>query len=115
MSTRRLTGIGAGLLCATLAIAACGGDDGGSGASDLPQGSEPVDLNPADFTTEIDNPYWPMAPGSRWVYRETDQEGTVQRVVVTVTDRTKRIANGIEARVVHDVVTEKRRAGRGDR
>jgi hypothetical protein len=27
-------------------------------------------------------------------------------VVVTVTDRTKRIANGIEARVVHDVVTE---------
>jgi hypothetical protein len=48
-----------------------------------------------------------MAVGSRWVYRETDSEGTVQKVVVTVTHRTKRIANGIEARVVHDVVTEK--------
>ena len=61
---------------------------------------------PADFTTRIDNPYWPMKPGSRWVYRETDSEGARQRVVVTVTRRTKLIANGVTARVVHDVVTE---------
>jgi hypothetical protein len=73
----------------------------------LPRGSEPVNLNPANFTTRIDNPYWPMRRGSRWVYRETDSEGTVQRVVVTVTRRTKLIANGIRARIVHDVVTEK--------
>ena len=87
-----------------VALTGCGSDgDGGDG---LPQGSEPVELDPADFTTRIDNPYWPMAPGSRWVYRETDSEGAVQRVVVTVTKRTKRIANGIEARVVRDVVTE---------
>jgi hypothetical protein len=72
----------------------------------LPQGSEPVSLNPADFTTNIDNPFWPMQPGSRWVYRETAPDGTKQRVVVTVTHKTKRIANGITARVVHDVVTE---------
>jgi hypothetical protein len=65
-----------------------------------------VDLNPADFKTEIDNPWWPMKVGSRWVYRETDQEGSVQRDVVTVTDKTKRIANGVEARVVHDVASE---------
>ena len=75
-------------------------------SSRLPQGSERVNLNPADFTTDIDNPYWPMRPGSRWVYRETDPRGTKQRVVVTVTHKTKRIANGITARVVHDVVTE---------
>jgi hypothetical protein len=73
----------------------------------LPKGSEPVSLNPADFTTRITNPYWPMKPGSRWVYRETDSEGTKQRAVVTVTNRTKLIANGVTARVVHDVVTEK--------
>jgi hypothetical protein len=72
----------------------------------LPQGSERVNLNPADFTTRITNPYWPMAPGNRWVYRETDSQGTRQRVVVTVTDRTKKIANGVTARVVHDRVTE---------
>ena len=47
-----------------------------------------------------------MRPGSRWVYRETAPDGTRQRVVVTVTARTKLIANGITARVVHDVVRE---------
>jgi hypothetical protein len=64
-------------------------------------------VDPADFTTRIDNPYWPMREGSRWVYRETDSEGTRQRVVVTVTRRTKLIANGVRARIVRDVVTEK--------
>jgi hypothetical protein len=98
------------LALTALGLVACDDDDGngnntGSG-QDLPQGSEPVELDPADFTTEIDNPWWPMTPGSRWVYRETDTEGANQKVVVTVTDRTKQIANGIEARVVRDVVTE---------
>ena len=97
----------AGTLIAALALAGCGGDDGdGASASrDLPRGGEAVELNPDEFTTEIDNPYWPMTPGHRWVYRETEG-GTELRVVVTVTDATKRIANGIEARVVHDVVSE---------
>ena len=45
---------------------------------------------PADFVAAIDNPYWPMAQGSSWVYRETDGEGNVQRVEVTVTDRRRR-------------------------
>ena len=91
----------------SVSLAACGGDEEKpAAAGDLPQGSEPVELDPSEFTTEIDNPYWPMKPGSRWVYRETDGEGGEQRVVVTVEPRTKRIANGVEARVVHDVVTE---------
>jgi hypothetical protein len=74
--------------------------------SRLPQGAERVQLDPADFTTRITNPWWPMRPGSRWVYRETDPDGTRQKVVVTVTRRTKLIANGVTARVVRDVVTE---------
>jgi hypothetical protein len=73
---------------------------------DLPQGSEPVTLDPADFTTEIDNPYWPMKPGTEWVYRTTDTTGARQDVVMTATGATKLIANGIMARVMHDVVTE---------
>jgi hypothetical protein len=73
----------------------------------LPQGDEPVTLNPADFTTTIDNPYWPMKPGTRWIYRETDSDGSRQRVVVTVLRGTRKIANGITARVVHDRVTER--------
>jgi hypothetical protein len=66
-------------------------------------------LAPGDFTTRIDNPYMPMRPGSRWVYRETEAGGTAQRVVVRVTRRTKRIANGVTARVVRDTVTARGR------
>ena len=73
---------------------------------DLPVADEPVTLDPAEMTTEIDNPYFPMEPGTRWTYRETDAEGTEQTVVVTVTDQTREIANGVTARVVRDTVTE---------
>jgi hypothetical protein len=74
--------------------------------SDLPQGSEPVELDPASFTADIDNRYWPMEPGTRWTYREIDEEGKELVVVVTVTTETKKLANGITARVVRDTVTE---------
>jgi hypothetical protein len=109
MTTRiRQPIVAALVVAAAFAVTACGSDDDGEASgtanSDLPQGSEPVDLNPDDFTTKIDNPYWPMEPGSRSVYVETDEDGK-HRIVVTVTDKTKRIANGIEARVVRDVVS----------
>ncbi len=71
--------------------------------SALPQGGAPVVLDPADFGGPIDNPYWPMAPGSRWVYRESD-EGVDYDVEVTVTDRTREIV-GITAVEVHDRLT----------
>jgi len=50
----------------------------------------------------VDNPYFPLPVGRQWVYREG-----AQRVEVTVTDRTKLIANGVTARVVTDHVTER--------
>jgi hypothetical protein len=108
---RVLTGI---LLCAVLlAGGACANNNEDPAAetdvdadTGLPQGSEKVELDPGDFTTDIDNPYWPMAVGSKWVYRETDSEGANQRVEVTVTDKTKKVANGVVARVVRDEVTE---------
>ena len=107
MRQRSLIAALVGCVLAGLAIAGCG-DDNSSADSNrgLPQTSEPSNLDPADFTTDIDNPYWPMSPGNRWVYRETDTKGTRERVVVTVTDKTKKIANGITARVISDVVTE---------
>jgi hypothetical protein len=51
---------------------------------------------------DVDNPYFPLPVGRQWIYREGDQ-----RVEVTVTDRTKLIANGVVARVVRDEVTRK--------
>ncbi len=85
-----------------------GASIGGSGGTrtPLPQGSEVVTLDPARFSTTIDNPYWPMPPGASWTYRETDTTGAEQQVVIVVTDQTKRIANGVTARVVRDTVTE---------
>jgi len=83
-----------------LLAAGCGADEKPA----LPQGSDPVKLDPADFTTEIDNPYFPMTPGSKWVYKEKDVDGSLNHVEITVTNRTKTIM-GIEARVVHDQVT----------
>jgi hypothetical protein len=86
-----------------------GSDQKGKGSvspQHLPQGAEPVNLDPGTFTTRIDNPYWPMDPGTRWTYRETDQEGARLKVVVTVSDQTQKIANGVTARIVRDTVTE---------
>ena len=74
-------------------------------AAQLPTGGERVELDPADFSVEITNPYWPMDVGDRWVFEETDGDGAVQRVEVTVLDETYTVAAGIEARVVHDLVT----------
>ena len=89
---------------AAAALAVRGGDESSACEDPLPKGGEAVTLRPDDFTVEIDNPYWPMAEGSRWVYRVTDRESE-QEIVVTVTAET-RVVDGIEARVVHEVATE---------
>ena len=88
-------------------ISAGGPTSARSAVSRLPRGSEPVHLDPADFTADIDNACWPMTVGSRWVYRVTDPAtGSRQREVITVTNQTKMIADGIEARVVNDIVRD---------
>ena len=85
-------------LASLLAVAVAGG----CGSSD--SGA----AKPSRFSTRIDNPYWPMSPGSRWISRERE-DGHVFRVSVTVTRKTKVVSSGVRARVVHDIVTEKGR------
>jgi hypothetical protein len=100
----------AAAICLVGALAGCGSSaPEGEADGRLPRGGEIVTLDPARFTTLIDNRWWPLRPGSRWVYRETDPEGGSRRVVVTVTRATRRMANGITARVVHDVATARGR------
>ncbi|HVK28838.1 MAG TPA: hypothetical protein VM575_10875 [Nocardioides sp.] len=91
-------------------LAACGSDDPsepGAEASStgLPRSDEPVILDPARFTAEVTNPWFPLEPGTRWTYRETTEDGEELRVVVTATPLTQPIANGVTARVVRDTVT----------
>src|SRR4051794_25726844 len=91
-------------------LAATGCTSGPSAARNLPgglpQAGEVVRLDPASFTVDVTNRWWPMRPGDRWVYDSADAHGTAQHVEVTVLDETHTVAAGIEARVVHDLVTE---------
>jgi hypothetical protein len=104
------------LLLPLVALGACDGGEQDAGTADgpavepsaaaLPRSDEPHPLDPTDLTADIDNRFWPMRPGTRWVYREVDEEGEELRVVVTVTSETEEIANGVTARVVRDTVTQ---------
>ncbi|MFL6045335.1 MAG: hypothetical protein ACJ72M_09465 [Propionibacteriaceae bacterium] len=71
-------------------------------APKLPMGADPVNLDPANFNADITNPYWPMKPGTRWIYRGIEQGEPAQDIVVVATATTKKLANGITARVVRD-------------
>ena len=70
-------------------------------ASSAGSGYEPV-LDPANFTTTIANPYFPLPVGRTWVYQGV-KDGQTQEDRVTVTNETKVVAEGITARVVSDV------------
>jgi hypothetical protein len=84
----------------TVAAAAPWASAGANGS-----GYEPV-LNPADFSTKIDNPYFPLPVGRTLVYRGF-KDGETRDARVTVTKQTKVVKEGITARVVSDVVTHK--------
>jgi hypothetical protein len=62
----------------------------------------PATLSPSDFVARIDNPWFPLEPGSRYRYKG-NKEGTPMVDVLRVTHRTKRIL-GVNTTVVHDEV-----------
>lgn len=63
-----------------------------------------VAIDPANFTSTIDNPYFPLTPGTRFIY-EGSSDGTPSRDEMTVTAETKTIM-GVECVVVRDVAYE---------
>jgi len=56
------------------------------------------DINPADFSTTIDNPFLPLVPGTVFTY-----EGGGETIVVEVTDETREVM-GVTCVVVRDTV-----------
>ena len=88
------------LTAAAIALAACG--------SDRPSSEVPpqTDFDAANFTnpTTIDNPYYPLVPGTILKYVENDK-GEISDDTVTITSDTKTIT-GVSCVVVHDVVTK---------
>ena len=63
-------------------------------------------LTLADFSVVVNNRYFPLPVGRTWVYRGV-RDGQTQIDRVTVTSKTKLVAEGITARVVRDVATHK--------
>ena len=60
-------------------------------------------IDPAAFTTTIDNPYFPMTPGTRTIYQANTTDGP-QRTTTEVTRDTKTIM-GVATVVVRDAVS----------
>jgi hypothetical protein len=60
------------------------------------------DINAENFTTNIDNPFFPLQPGTTFIYKG-NKEGSKQRDEFAVTDRTV-VIDGVTCRVVHDKV-----------
>jgi len=92
----------AALTAAAALLAACGGG-GDAGTSPTASPYAPT-IDPARFTDRVTNPYFPLTPGTTYVYEGT-KDGAPQRNEVTVTRDAKTIL-GVRCVVVHDVVTE---------
>jgi hypothetical protein len=67
-------------------------------------GNYDVEIDPAAFSSVVDNPYLPKLPATRWEYRATDPDGEVEIITIEVLDE-YRMVMGVETIVVHDVVT----------
>jgi hypothetical protein len=65
-------------------------------------------IRPAQFIARVDNPWFPLVPGTRYVYSERHGSEPVVTDVVTVTSQTKTVL-GVRCVVVHD------QAKQGDR
>lgn len=60
------------------------------------------DIDPADFVDEIDNPFFPLKPGTVWRLRG-EVEDKIELETIKVTDGTKEIL-GVTTTVVKDVI-----------
>jgi hypothetical protein len=59
-------------------------------------------LDPADFVGRVTNPWYPLTPGSTYVYRGV-KDGRASREVITVRQQTK-VISGVRTTVVSDVL-----------
>ena len=61
-----------------------------------------VNIDPADFADVIDNPYFPLAPGTKYVYEGKTADG-LERVEVEILRETREVM-GITATIMRDTV-----------
>ena len=90
------------VLVATL-VAGCSSSGEKAGASsEKAEKTHAPNIDPSNFVGEVDNKYFPLAPGTTFVYEGKDEEG-FERIEVTVTNGTKRVM-GVDCVVLRDRV-----------
>ncbi len=94
----KIAGRTAGVLALSVIVAACAP----AGTTTL-DSEYTVDIDPAAFVAVVDNPFFPLVPGSVYEYEAATPEG-VEVTTVEVLDETRQVM-GIAATVVHDTVT----------
>jgi len=87
------------LIPIVMSIIACNGTGEFPIEECFPDESYDPPINPERFVTGVNNPFWPLVPGTIYIY-----EGGDETIEVTVTSDTKVIL-GVNAMVVHDVVS----------
>jgi hypothetical protein len=107
MKARKASPILMGAALALVVVAGCGAPSGGGeakGRTEKAQKAYEPRIESADFTSRIDNKYFPLKPGTTFVYKG-EFHGTAERDVMAVTHDTKRVM-GVECLVASDRVTE---------
>jgi hypothetical protein len=98
-------GLCVAILVPAASLSACGAEPPSIDPTGVDELTIPTPTpDPDDFVDEITNPYLPLSPGSKWTYSATSEERS-ETITVTVLDETRRI-QGVDATVVHDVVTD---------
>lgn len=104
--SRRTRGIAGAAFALAVALAvAVPAAVAGHGSGTIKSGAGPgwpKTLQPSDFVAHVDNPWFPLKPGTRYRYRGV-KEGKHMIDKLHVTHRTKTIL-GVHATVVHDVI-----------
>ncbi len=65
-------------------------------------GAYTVDINPADFVDAIDNPYFLLTPGAKYIYEGETEDG-LERIEVEILDETREVM-GVTTTIVRDTV-----------
>jgi hypothetical protein len=62
-----------------------------------------IDITPADFVAKVDNPYFPLIPGTNWVYEARLADGQTEHIELEILNETHNV-NGVQATILHDSV-----------
>jgi hypothetical protein len=102
--TRRLklSALPAGAAVAVLVATGVGGAHAGKPGAAAATSGRSGELDPGNFTTRIDNPWFPLKPGTKLTYKGV-KDGEKQRDVFKVTAKTK-VIQGVRCLIIADRV-----------